>query len=141
MGIVTEPVPSVRQLVALAGEGFPVEYDTGCAGINQSSNSLRPTGFDDIPGAGDIGLEVTLPGAPDARLGRNVKDRVHTGNSIVDRPAVREIAATHIHAFGLKHRLRGPAKTPDRIAAPKQQIDHIATHKTAASCHQNLHPG
>jgi hypothetical protein len=63
-----------------------------------------------------------------------VEDRIDPGHGLAHDLAVGEVAATNIHALGLKARLWRTAEASYRIPAPEQKVDDVAADKAASPC-------
>ncbi len=139
MGVVAKPLFPVREFAAFPAERPPVKNHTRCACVDEPAHPICAAGFEDIPRADDVCRKVVVPRTPDTSFGGDVKDRVDSGNRLMDCRRIGQITAMHFDAEAFEIRLRGSSKTADFVSAAHQLSDDIAPDKTTAPCDQNPH--
>ena len=117
MGVMTEPTGTVGEGFICAGKCLPIKDHAGGAGIHQTPDAVLAAGRHHVPRAQNVGLIKTVPVAPDARFGSDVKDRVHARAGGRDRCGVGEVAGMACNAQRFQFRLGAASKTPHRVTA------------------------
>ena len=97
-GVMTEEIRGIgERLVAIDNIGAIEDHGRG-RGIDQPGDTLLPAGLQDILRALHIDGKIVLPFPPDAGQGRDMKDRVDPGETLLQEAVIADIALQAVRA-------------------------------------------